>query len=213
MIVAAIPIKPFGVAKARLAPVLEPAMRSSLGRSVAARTADLASAAGADVVIVTPDRGVAEWAKLVGHNVLREGAVGGGLDNAAATAARHATGIGMRWAIVLADLPIVSVDELRLVFEAATSGPVIVPSYNGGTNVLAAEGSGFPFAYGTGSFHRHLAAMPEARVVSTAGLALDLDSPRDLYLARQMPAGRWLDGVIGSPEGVPGGSRRERPRR
>ena len=55
MILAAIPIKPFGVAKARLAPVLGQAERSRLGRAIAARTAGLAAAAGAEVVVVTAD--------------------------------------------------------------------------------------------------------------------------------------------------------------
>ena len=116
MILAAIPIKPFGVAKARLAPVLGQAERSRLGRAIAARTARIAAAAGAEVIVVTADQGVAAWAETESIGVLREDPdLGGGLNGAAATAVRHATDLGVRWAIVHADLPVAAEGDLRTV--------------------------------------------------------------------------------------------------
>ena len=197
--IAAIPIKPFGVAKARLAPVLGPAARSRLGRAVAARTAVLAADAGADVVIVAADDGVAAWAKAHGFGVVREmPELGGGLNGAARSAVRHAALLDMRWMIVHADLPVVTRSDLRLVFDAARAGPVIVPSYDGGTNLIAAADAEFPFSYGAGSFHRHFAEMPGATVVATPRLSLDLDTPRDLDTARSLAAGSWLEPVLGT---------------
>lgn len=197
VILAALPIKPFGVAKARLAPVLGPAERSRLGRAIAARTAELTAAAGAEVCVVTADEGVAAWAKERELGVLREAPeLGIGLNAAAAVAARHADRLGMRWAIVHADLPVATAADLDLVFGRAATDPVIVPSHDGGTNLIGGAGSRFPFSYGKGSFHRHLAHLPGATIITNPRLALDLDTPADLARARASPSGRWLEAVI-----------------
>lgn len=193
VILAAVPIKPFGVAKARLSPVLGPAARSHVGRAIAARTAALSAEAGAEVIVVTSDDGVATWAKE--HDLLsipEDPEFGGGLDGAASTAARHAAQLGMRWVIVHADLPVATAMDLQIVFSTAAIGPVLVPSYDGGTNLIGGSGENFRFSYGIGSFRRHLAAMPEAVVISTPRLALDLDTPEDLTRARSSPVGAWL---------------------
>jgi 2-phospho-L-lactate guanylyltransferase len=203
MVIAAIPIKPFGVAKARLAPVVGPEDRSRLGRAVAARTATLAVEAGAEVVIVVADDGVASWAKSQDFGVIREDPeLGEGLNGAARTAARHADLLGLRWAIIHADLPVVTSGDLRVVFGIAEERSLIVPSHNGGTNIIAGGGAAFPFSYGAGSFHRHLAAMPDATVVATPRLSLDLDTPVDLARARASRAGGWLGGVLGDRPGT-----------
>ena len=200
MILAALPIKPFGVAKARLSPVLGPATRSLVGRAIGARTAALAVEAGADVVVVTSDEGVAAWAKENDLGVLREDPrLGGGLNGAAATAAQHAAGLGIRWIIIHADLPVATLDDMSGVFSATGEGPVIVPSYDGGTNLISGEGL-FPFSYGPASFHRHLAARPNTRVIATAHLALDLDTPADLVRARSSMAGAWLEDLVGNSD-------------
>lgn len=187
---AAIPVKPFGVAKARLAGALDARARSATGRAIAERTATLAAAAGAHVAIVTGDPGVARWAAALGHDVIGEGEHGHGLDGAALAATRYAAGRRLRWAIVHADLPLVTADDLRAVFEAAPRA--IAPSHDGGTNVITGSGSAFPFSYGPGSFHRHLAAAPDAVVISRPGLAHDLDTPADLRIASSLQSGAWL---------------------
>jgi len=62
---------------------------------------------------------------------------------------------------------------------AASNTTVLVPSQDGGTNLIASEGP-FPFAYGPGSFHRHFASVPRATIISTAELSIDIDSPTQL---------------------------------
>jgi 2-phospho-L-lactate guanylyltransferase len=63
---------------------------------------------------------------------------------------------------------------------------VVVPSHDrDGTNaVLAAPPDAFPPSFGPGSFARHLAQAKagglDCRVVELAGLARDVDEPRDL---------------------------------
>jgi 2-phospho-L-lactate guanylyltransferase len=196
-LLAALPIKPFGVAKARLSPVLGTSTRSLLGRAIAARTAALCGEAGADVHIVTADDGVAAWAKEHDLPVIPEDpALGRGLNGAARAVVRHAADLATPWAIVHADLPVATAADLQHVFAVAAAGPVIVPSYDGGTNLIGGTATAFHFFYGPGSFHRHLAAFPDATVISAPRLALDLDTPVDLSRTRTAPSGAWLEEII-----------------
>ncbi len=194
---AALPVKPFGVAKARLGPALDAAARSRLGMAIAARTGRAARDAGAEVAVVTSDRGVRRWARRTGFGVIDEpDGPGSGLDRAARAAAAEAHRRGLPWCIVHADLPLVIPADLAAVFDLARSGPVLVPSHDGGSNVVASSGPSFPFAYGPGSFHRHLAAVPTARVLVHPRLALDLDTPRDLQHALDLAPDHWLERLI-----------------
>lgn len=195
MLIAGIPIKPFGVAKARLAPVLDARARSRLGKAIAQHTAAAVAAAGATPVVVSGDDEVRAWAKRQSIDSLRE-IDGAGLDGAATALTRHATRLGARWAIVHADLPMVTRDDLEAVFAAGRRGAAIAPSHDGGTNVLCATAVDFPFAYGAASFHRHLAVIPSALVVSRPGLAHDLDTPADLAAIAGHRAGAWLRSLL-----------------
>ena len=192
-IFAAIPIKPFGVAKARLAGRLGAADRSRLGKAVAARTAAAATDAGALVAVVTGDAGVAHWARSHGYLTVDEGPPSGrGLNWAAEIAVAEAARRQRCWAVIHADLPLVIPGALGEVFAAAERGAVVVPSHDGGTNIIAGNGVAAHFSYGTASFHRHLAMRPHSTIINRADLALDLDTAADLERAIELPAGRWL---------------------
>ena len=192
-ILAAIPIKPFGVAKARLADRLDGPARSRLGKAVAARTAAAATDTGALVAIVTGDEGVARWARSLGYLTIDEAmSPSSGLNGAAEAAVFEATRRQRSWAVIHADLPLVTPAALQIVFSQASSSIVLVPAHDGGTNVIAGRGTAINFSYGPGSFHRHLANYPNARVISHPELALDLDTGRDLIRAFDHHAGRWL---------------------
>jgi len=194
--VVGIPIKPFGVAKARLAPTLDGRARSRLGRAVARHTAGRVTATGVRPFIVTGDAAVRAWAEDNALGVIGE-PVPGGLD-AAATAVIAAAGDDP-WAVVHADLPLLTVADLEAVWRALDDGAVICPSRDGGTSLVAGVGN-CRFSYGPGSFHRHLSAMPSASVVVRRGLALDLDTAADLAVARVLPPGAWLDEIIAGAE-------------
>lgn len=171
-----VPVKPFGVAKARLAPVLGAGERSRLGMAIAARTLELASMVGRSAV-VTGDEGVADWAHGLGHDVVWEHP--GGL-NGAARATVHAAGTEP-WILLHADLPRLAAADLQVTVEAlAAHGAVLAPSSDGGTSLIATTGP-MAFSFGAGSFRRHLSALPRARVLVRPGLALDLDTPADLH--------------------------------
>lgn len=196
-ILAAIPIKPFGVAKRRLSDRLDARARSLVGKAVAARTAEAATDAGALVAIVTGDSGVARWARIHGYLTIDErSSNGAGLDGAAEAVVLEATRRQRPWAVVHADLPLVTPAALRTVFAIAERSTTLVPSYNGGTNVIAGTGSGFRFSYGEASFHRHFAAHPGATVVTHPELALDLDTVDDLSQALRLRPGGWLQSYV-----------------
>lgn len=186
----AIPVKPFGVAKARLAGVLSAAERSQLGKAVARRTVSEARRTGATVAVVTGSETVARWAREIGAGVVPERQPG--LDGAAHTASEHAGEVGLPWMILHADLPIVTTADLVVATTAWDRDRVVIaPSHDGGTSLLMGTGR-FPFSYGAGSFHRHLAqAAGRAMVVVRTGLALDLDTPRDLVVARELGLTTW----------------------
>lgn len=190
-----VPIKPFGVAKRRLGPAVDAATRSRLGRAVAANTLTMVAASGATPVVVTGDDGVAEWAQAGGFAVVIE-PPGGGLDGAAAAV----TGADS-WAVVHADLPLVTVADLAAAWRGAAPA-VLAPSVDGGTNLIAGAGP-MRFRYGPGSFHRHLATMPGASVVTRPGLALDLDTPGDLAAVLALGAPDWLVDLLSPIAALP----------
>lgn len=195
-VIAAVFVKPFGVAKARLGDRLSAEQRANLGKAIAARTLSIAAESGADeVVVVTADPSVARWAANLGFSAARD--PGSGL-NAAANFA-HSRSVEMKMTCVLlhADLPIVSRSDLVAFFIAARHGPAIAPSYDGGTSAISATRD-IAFAYGANSFSKHLAQMPAATVVTRPGLALDLDTVQDLDRALAHPEGEWLRLAIGN---------------
>ncbi len=184
----AIPVKPFGVAKARLSPVLDAHQRSLLGMQIAAHTVTEARSTGARVAVVTGNGGVANWAEDLGVEVVAETIeYGSGLDAAAAAATAEADRTGSDWMILHADLPHLRRGDLKEAIDRFRPGRyVLAPSYNGGTTLLMGTGP-FPFQYGSDSFHHHLRSAGEkAEVLVRRGLALDLDTPRDLETARAL---------------------------
>jgi 2-phospho-L-lactate guanylyltransferase len=179
-----VPVKAFGRAKLRLAPALSPERRRSLARKMATRV--VRSAAGLPVAVVCDDTEVADWATTLGALVIWE--PGQGL-NAAVQAGFHGlTRMGVGSVIVAAgDLPLAS--DLRWVSDFR--GVTLVPDRRyDGTNVIGLPAAAaFTFAYGPGSFHRHLAeartlGLP-LRVVHASPLAWDVDVPADLVGIRE----------------------------
>lgn len=174
-----VPVKAFGEAKLRLAPVLTPQRRASLARAMA--EAVLRSAHGLPTAVVCDDREVADWARSLGTLVVW--APGRGLDRAVQLGVAHLARAGAATVIVAAgDLPLA--DDLTWV--ADFDGTTIVPDRRGdGTNVIAVPTDRpFAFSYGPGSFARHLAEARRlggpVRVVEVPELAWDVDLPDDL---------------------------------
>lgn len=194
--VIAIPVKPFGVAKRRLSSALSPSSRTALGRALADHAVRAVSACHAIPLVLSADGDVTQWARSNGTDVLLD--EGSSLDRAASLAVRWALDRDLPWAVLHADLPLLTATALRPVVSAMLDGrSVIGPSSDGGTSLLGSRAP-FRFSYGPGSFRRHLASLArlEPMIVTSTALALDLDEPVDLQAAMSHPDGRWLAQIV-----------------
>lgn len=178
-VVVLVPVKAFGQAKVRLAPALGAAARAKLAREMATRV--VASAAGLPVAVVCDDTDVAAWAESVKAAVIWE--PGSGLNGAVQHGVAQLRERGARLVVVAAgDLPLAR----DLGWTARFPGVTIVPDRRrDGTNVIAVPtAAGFTFAYGPGSFARHLEEARHlglaTRVVHSSPLGWDVDVPDDL---------------------------------
>lgn len=194
MDIIAVPLKPFGLAKARLASEFSGRQRAALGMATATHTVTAALDAVGSVSVVTSNQEVADWAATLGASVIDEGTnQPGGLDKAASQAVA-AAGNG-RWMIIHADLPLVTPRDVHLAWNSIPEGGTLLsPSSNGGTSVIGGDRSDMRFSYGPGSFMRHLAIIAKrpVSVLTRLGFLLDLDEPSDYRAAIAHPRGSWL---------------------
>ena len=192
--VAVIPIRSFRVGKQRLGGVLDESARARLGRALAERVGSAVADIGLLPLFVTADPEVAEWAITEGFPSITD--TGAGLDSAAADGATWAEASGSRWLVLHSDLPLLTTTDLGSLDAAISAGHnLIAPSSDGGTSALSARTT-IDFAYGTGSFHRHLSKLDDPRVITATGLLHDLDSTSDLRSASQHARGQWIKGVL-----------------
>ncbi len=169
-----VPIRDFS-GMSRLEGVLTPSQRRKLSLVLCKAAISAAREAELDIVVISSSPEVADWAEHHDLTIWRD--PGNGLSGAASSAVDR---LGSDpWIVLHADLPLVTAPALERVAEASLRTAVLVPSHDGGTNVIACTGP-FPFDYGPGSFHRHLAAIPTATIISTPELSIDIDSPAQL---------------------------------
>lgn len=190
-VLGAVPIKPFAAAKQRLAAVLDSGLRASISKEMAHRTVASLRSTGAIPVVLASDGEVAHWASSAGVEVIRD--MASDLDSAASAAAAEAGRRGLHWLILHGDLPLLNLEVLGRAVNAIGQGrPVIAPSADGGNPLLGSAFPLFPFAYGPGSFQRHLRVVAGADplVLVDPRLAVDLDGPDDLIALRRMVP--WL---------------------
>ena len=185
-----VPIRSFLLGKARLASDLDDHARAELGRRLADRVVD--AAAPLPVVVVTSAPEVRRWAPTRGCELLDDP---GSLDAAATRGHEHLRDLGYdRVVVAHADLA-----RARTLDPVTVDGDrplvALVPCHrDDGTNVLAVPaGAPFRYAYGPGSFRRHVAEATRlglgVRVVRDPDLAFDVDVPEDLAaLAAALPA-------------------------
>ena len=174
-----VPVKAFTNAKARLSTVLDDADRERLSRWMSARV--LAAAGELPTYVACDDEQVAAWASERGASVLWHPGVG--LNAAVNNSVADLRDKGVTDVIVAhGDLP--RAHDLAALVEPGMS--TFVPDRrDDGTNVVAVPTDvAFAFAYGPGSFRRHLnsaiAAGLSVRVRRDSLLALDIDTPSDL---------------------------------
>jgi len=205
---ALVPMKKIDRSKQRLHPRLGHRRRElSLAMFKDVSGSLVASRAFAGVAVVTSDPRISVLAAAQGIMVIDE--IGHGMNAAVSQGVQALLAMGARGiAIIPADVPLITPEEIRRVLYALDRGRAgtgtgvmgILPSASrDGTNFLSIEGPmRFPFAYGPGSFKRHLAAAGRAGLevvpLDSAAFALDIDTESDLLAlvarCRANPAGR-----------------------
>ena len=173
-----VPIRSFEGALSRLADALGRSGCRDLMRRMASRV--VAAADGLPVHVATDDAEVAAWASNLGAAVVAVGRPG--LTTAVSVTVDRLAAAGVERAVVAhADLALA-----RSLRPAVGPGLVIVPDRRrDGSNVLCVPTDcGFRFAYGPGSFGRHLEEAGRlglaVTVVEDDALAADIDHPEDL---------------------------------
>jgi 2-phospho-L-lactate guanylyltransferase len=192
-----VPIRTFALANTRLADALSGDARAALAQRLADTVIRAAGSAPAVVVTAAPE--VERWARDHDLDVALDP---GSLDSAAAAGIEVLAARGVSRAVVAhADLPFATSFHL-VTRDADRPVAVLVPDQrNDGTPVLSLPTfAPFAFAYGPGSFRRHLeaarAAGLAARVVRDPGLAFDVDTIEDLrVVAERAPAVLGIEAV------------------
>lgn len=189
-VTALIPVKSLVLGKSRLSDTLDLERRIQLTRESLRRVVHvLQNAHGiAEIVLISVDEAVAEWAELWRVTFLREEKHG--LNEALRQARRH---FAHAPAILIlhSDLVAVSVADVESMIaacEAVKPCVVIAPDRHGhGTNALLLQPPDvIDFAFGSNSAQHHI-AQAEAQGVRVTrfhseSISLDLDSPDDLEL-------------------------------
>lgn len=199
---AIIPVKPLKNAKSRLSPALSPDQRFELAqamlRHVLSVTTAIPSVTG--VLVISRDTKALAIAREMGAKTLQEGAMSN-----LNPALLRATMVVKSWraeaALILpADLPFIKADDIQGLIALASDRSIVIATDNArdGTNALLVRPpDAIEFAYGGGSFERHIRLAQEAGLQAFAyeseRLALDIDLPEDLATYQR----RLADGGYG----------------
>ena len=187
---AIIPVKPLARAKSRLATVLSPEERLQLAenllRHVIATVRSVPEIAG--TLVISRDTKALSIARDAGAHTVQESGTPE-LNNALMRATSVVKGWRSAAVLILpADLPLVDAEDVRGMLDLGQDDNTIVIATDDnedGTNAMLIRPPGLiPYAYGTGSYHRHILLAREAgaavQTYHSERLALDIDVPSDL---------------------------------
>ncbi|RMG85037.1 MAG: 2-phospho-L-lactate guanylyltransferase [Chloroflexi bacterium] len=187
---AIIPVKPLGQAKSRLSQILTPEQRASFAEVMLRQVLSVVSESHTVVgtLVVSRDTHVLAIAREYGAKTVQES----GTPELNAALAR-ATSVVKSWSctsvlILPADLPFVTVEDIENMIKLGPFAPavVIAPDRDrDGTNGLFIRPPGLiEYAYGPGSFQRHVALAKEAgaivREYQSEHMQFDVDLPEHL---------------------------------
>jgi 2-phospho-L-lactate/phosphoenolpyruvate guanylyltransferase len=185
-----VPVKNLSGAKQRLASVLDQATRTDLAQTMLLDVLEsLASWADRpEVALVTSDPFACRLAQRFDFRVIPDSANRSETD-AIEMATQVCESRGVDFTLVIpGDVPLIQVREVEEILRAAPDqGSVLTPAADGrGTNAAFRRPAGlFPLRFGNDSFKPHLSAARATGkpvvVLPLPGIALDVDSPSDLY--------------------------------
>jgi 2-phospho-L-lactate guanylyltransferase len=195
-----IPVKPLNRAKSRLATVLTPEQRHQLAESMLRHILEVVSQVPQVIgtLVISRDSKALSIARDYQAKTVQE--TGAPELNAALT---RATQVVASWGVdsilvLPADLPLVAPEDISGIIQTGRGFPAVVlatDQHQDGTNALFMRPPGvIPYAYGPGSYERHLKLAQDANIPAktyfSERLALDIDMSSDLddykRLARQI---------------------------
>lgn len=190
MVWVAVPIKPHGQAKSRLAGFLPGPVRTALFKAMLydVLTAVSACSAVERILIVTSVQRGAALASEFNADLLEDDGLGG-LNGACQKAAQHLVKQQADTLFLLhGDLPLILPAHVNRILQLHQAKPALtlVPDIaDAGTNGLLVSPPGLiRFCYGSNSFRKHLEAAKElgieANIVRIPEIGLDVDEPSDL---------------------------------
>ncbi len=185
-----VPHRGVNAGKSRLSSLLGDVARGKLNRWLLARTLNVVTQWLGDIqhcLVVSPCEVTLALARRAGALALPEQASTTGLNDALAQAAAHAAALDAQRLLILpCDLPCLEVAALQAMEAIPIAGGdvVIAPDWHHtGTNALLVDASVREFAFGAGSYAKHLAQgnTRGARTVACVheALAFDLDTADD----------------------------------
>lgn len=208
-----VPVKPFVRAKSRLSPVLTPEERARLAEQLLRHVLDVVRRVPqvAGTLVISRDTKVLAIARDYGANTVMESD-----KTELNTALMRATQVVATWKtsavlILPADLPLLARDDVEAMIELGRSpGTVVLATDDNrdGTNAMLVRPPGLiPYAFGPGSFQRHVAAAERAgatvKLYESERLALDIDLPDDLEQYRRILDEDGASLFLATPNGVP----------
>ncbi|HZM21595.1 MAG TPA: 2-phospho-L-lactate guanylyltransferase [Anaerolineales bacterium] len=193
---AIVPVKPLRRGKSRLAGILTEDERADLNRTLLQHTLETLTTLKEmeEVLVISRDPQVLTIARNYGARTVREDGqpdLNTALNRATVIAQVYAT----RGVLVLpADLPLISREDALVLVERADDPPVVVIApdrHQKGTNALLMSPAGLiEYQFGENSFQRHCNLVKKAgarlEIVNLPSLGLDLDSPEDLEIVRNL---------------------------
>ncbi len=193
---AIIPVKPFNRAKSRLSQVLTPDERQQLAETMLRHVLQVVRSVPqvmGTLVISRDGKALAIARDYGARTVVESGAPQ--LNDAL----MRATQVVARWKgsatlILPADLPLVAPEDVACILELGLTERTVVlatDQHQDGTNALFMRPPGLiDYAYGVGSFHRHMDMArqvgAEVKVYESQRLMLDIDVPDDLALYNEL---------------------------
>lgn len=193
---AIVPVKPLRRGKSRLAGALSEEERAELNQALLQHTLNTLKDIKEleHVLVISRDPHALTIARQYGARTVREDGqpeLNTALARATVVAQIHAT----RGVLILpADLPLISRADVLTLIEKAVEPPVVVIApdrHRNGTNALLISPSGLiEYDFGENSFQRHCKRAQQAgarlEIVDLPSLGLDLDTPEDLDIVREL---------------------------
>ncbi|MGQ9886968.1 MAG: 2-phospho-L-lactate guanylyltransferase [Aggregatilineales bacterium] len=187
---AIIPVKPLNRAKSRLAGVLEPEQRRFLAETMLRHVLETVQSVPQvmGTLVVSRDTKVLSIAREYDARTVQESGTPE-LNTALLRATRVVASWGCNATLVLpADLPLIAPEDVKNIVNLGHSAMTVVISTDqieDGTNALFMRPPGLiPYAFGPGSYARHVQLAQEASaeviVYRSDRLSLDIDLPADL---------------------------------